>query len=389
MKKAMLLLLIAVLICTGTAGAYSLRLPANLEVVRTEAFKGDVALDKLILPPGLKAIESKAFSGAGIRSLYAGDISGIDIAADAFDGRTLFLFPMTDGALTIAQGTRGQIVFSQYPKPATLPAVTYSSADPSIASVSAEGVVSGHLMGSTEITITDANGVSAGLTVNVVSYASMHDYIVVGHRGASGYRQDNSLDAFRYAATLGADMVELDVRRTSDGQLVCYHDASLDGKDISSLTLKRIRQLDSRVCSLEEALTCIVQTNMEVMIELKISGLESDTVALVEKTGMTDRCCYGSFIPMVLYYVRELDPDAETVYILNNINSINNLIANPSAYNCDAASLSKTYLTYATIAKLHLAGLKVYGWTINEYSDIKTFLDKGIDGIITDYPDRA
>lgn len=116
MKKAVSLLLIAAVTSfAGGAYAYSIHLPESLKAIEEQAFKGDHALEKVVLPSGLERIEGEAFASTSINSLYAEDISRVSIAENAFDGKTLFLFPMEEDTLVIASGGYGQITFSQYP----------------------------------------------------------------------------------------------------------------------------------------------------------------------------------------------------------------------------------------------------------------------------------
>ena len=94
---------------------------------------------------------------------------------------------------------------------------------------------------------------------------------VIAHRGASRTFPENTLDAFRGAAELGAEWVELDVRRTSDRQLVVHHDATLPGDERPLASLTRA-ELPASVCSLTDALATCKQTSPALGINIEIKS---------------------------------------------------------------------------------------------------------------------
>lgn len=117
MKKTAFILIIStlILVLTGYACAYSMRLPDNLAVIGEQAFMDNAALRKVVLPDGLARIESRAFAGSGLDSIYCSDLSKIEIADDALDDKAYFLFPLSEDYLSVICGERGQIDFSIYP----------------------------------------------------------------------------------------------------------------------------------------------------------------------------------------------------------------------------------------------------------------------------------
>src|SRR5205814_5101727 len=135
--------------------------------------------------------------------------------------------------------------------------------------------------------------------------------LVIAHRGASGTHPENTLAAFRRAVELGADMIELDVQLTRDGEVVVFHDATLerttDGAGaVSDRTLAEIRRLDAgawfgpafrgtRVPTLAEVLAAV---GLPVNVELKPvgdDGLEARALAVVESAGALARVVFSSF----------------------------------------------------------------------------------------------
>ena len=295
-----------------------------------------------------------------------------------------------DGALTLGLGELRALEFAVEPEGA-LGFYTYASDRSKIVSVSDDGVLSGMRLGTAQISVTAQSGASATLEVTVVPYCEANPTICMAHRGASAYRPGNSIAAFQYAAALGADMVELDVRRAQDGQIVVHHDASISSggrkRAISGLSMSAIRLSDPDVCTLEEALSCIAPTGMEVMIEFKVAGIEADVLECVRACGMQGRAKYGSFTLAVIDKIKALQPAAETVYIVNKSDALNKVVAHPEEYSADFISASATILTPASIYWLHLGGKRVVAWTVNSRSGIERFISMGVDGITTDYPD--
>lgn len=294
--------------------------------------------------------------------------------------------------MTIAVGERCAIAFSTAPEKVKT-VYSYKISDSAIVRVDREGVLSGYSRGEASVTITASNGVSAVLPVHVVGYAERNEAIAVAHRGASGDCPENSIAAFEQAAVLGADMVELDVRETRDGKLVVFHDAAIEingrERDIEDLKLSEIRKANPDVCTLEEALACIAGTDMELMIELKVSGVEKDVVECVQAAGIAGRTLYGSFKLTVINRIKKLQPGARTVYIMQKTDVLEDVLGDTQDYSFDIASLKSTLLSEETVRDLHFAGKKVLGWTLNLLDGIRSAVSMGVDGVITDYPDRV
>ena len=107
--------LVAAALCCSSAMACAIDLPDSLSAIRPESFQGNEAVEKLVLHEGIARIGSNAFAGTGLHSIYCKDISAIDIAPDAFDDKTFFLFEMDSPELAVGCGQYAQINFSLYP----------------------------------------------------------------------------------------------------------------------------------------------------------------------------------------------------------------------------------------------------------------------------------
>jgi len=372
-------------------------LPAALKEIGAEAFLG-VHADEIVLPDGVKRIESGAFSGSGTVVLPD---SLEYIAPDAFGNAGAFSALINPGSYAhvwciengmpcrsmLAVGKKLEVRFS-------LDGSLYTaveSSDSAIAAVNSTGTVSGRSNGSCIVYAANDVGAIIEIPVDVTGYSAVHRALCVAHRGASGYYRENSITAFEHAQALDADIVELDVQKTKDGVIVVYHDKTIktsEGKKyVSSLTWKALRKADSRICTLEQAIECIRQTDMIVMVEFKATGIVDPVIKIVEDGGMGNRVMYSGFDLPTLQQIEKIRPEVDTAWSINSAAGVKNVIASPEEYDVDIALVNHSYLTTETIRDLHLAGKGVYAWTVNTKSRIEECIQMGADGILTNYPD--
>jgi len=220
----------------------------------------------------------------------------------------------------------------------------------------------------------------------------LNSVLKIGHRGAKFYEPENTLRSFRKALELGANAVELDVRRTRDGELVVIHDAEVDrttnGKGlVSGLTLEEIRSLDAgkgeKIPTLEEVLD-FLDNRVKILIELKEAGVEEKVLKLVHEKGLEKNVIIISFLEDALRRVRELDKDVETGFIFVKHND-----PVKTAVELKANYLLPLYrFTHSDlIRKSHENGLKVIVWTVNDEKEASEYAGKRVDGITSDKPD--
>jgi len=216
--------------------------------------------------------------------------------------------------------------------------------------------------------------------------------IKVGHRGARAYEPENTISSFKKAIELGVDAVELDVRKTKDGEIVVIHDADVKkttngSGPVSDLTLQQIKSFltdkNEKIPTLEEALD-FIDRKLTVFIELKETGFEEKVLTLVKKKGLRKNIVVVSFLEEALKKVRELDPDVETGLIYAKHK-------NPlkAALELKAQWLVAFYkfMHTANVQKAHENGLKVLVWTVNTPEEVDEMKKKGVDGIASDKPD--
>ena len=213
----------------------------------------------------------------------------------------------------------------------------------------------------------------------------------IGHRGARAYAPENTIKSFEKAIEIGVDAVELDIRKTSDNELVVIHDADIkrttNGKGlVSELTLKEIRSFSAdgeKIPTLDETLN-FLDKKVKVFIELKEAGVEEQVLSIVGSKGLEKNVVIVSFLEDALKKVRELDSDIETGLIYakhkNPVKAALELKAN--------YLLALYRFTHsANVQKAHENGLKMVVWTINNPEEANEYFNKGVDGIASDKPD--
>ena len=215
---------------------------------------------------------------------------------------------------------------------------------------------------------------------------------VIGHRGASGAEQENTVEAFRRAAAMGADAVELDVRRTSDGVLVVHHDAHLPAGAIVQL---RVGELPAHVPTLAAALDAC--HGMWVNVEIKNDEREPDfdptdsiadeTIAHLLARDEDERWLISSFRLATIDRCRALAPQIRTAWLVGRTPT--DAVAALTQRGHAALHPWVERLERATIDECHDAGIEVNTWTCDDPARMAELIDWGIDGICTNVPDVA
>ncbi|XES77763.1 MAG: glycerophosphodiester phosphodiesterase [Candidatus Bathyarchaeia archaeon] len=214
----------------------------------------------------------------------------------------------------------------------------------------------------------------------------------VGHRGARAYEPENTLRSFQKAIELGADAVELDVRKTKDGEIVVIHDADVkrttNGKGlVSELTLQEIKRLktdkDEHIPTLAEVFD-LLGKRVKIFVELKEAGLEEQLLALIQKKDLLANVVVVSFLEDALAKVKALNPQIETglIYVKHK-NPIKAALALKVQWLVTLYRFTHT----ANVQKAHENGLQVLVWTVNTAEEAEVMAKKGVDGIASDKPD--
>jgi glycerophosphoryl diester phosphodiesterase len=215
--------------------------------------------------------------------------------------------------------------------------------------------------------------------------------------------------AFRRAVEFGASFIETDLQLTRDARVIAIHDLTLDrttnGKGPVHLkSREEIRTLDAggwfgpdatgsfageRVPTLEEILQFAKERDIIFYLEIKSGGswgVEHAVVAALQESAETARVLILSFDPGILESVHRLDSALMTGFLCEHPS--NDLVERAVRVGARQLAPRGDLITSALVNEAHLAGLQVVAWTINEPEQMRRLISAGVDGIMTDYPER-
>jgi glycerophosphoryl diester phosphodiesterase len=245
---------------------------------------------------------------------------------------------------------------------------------------------------------------------------------VVGHRGARGHAPENTLAGFERGLALGADAIELDVRLTADEHVVVLHDPTLDrttdgSGPVAALPLDRVSALDAgyrwraphgsypfrgeglRVPTLAEVFAAFPDTFF--VIELKPEAgpaLAAAVAREIRGAGMADNVMAASSDRALLEVVRDVLPslptnlsewETRTVYGLHLGGLHRRWVGRGRVLQVPEIHEGRRIVSPRFVAAAHDLGLDVQVWTVNAAEDMRRLIDWGVDGLVTDFPDRA
>ena len=250
------------------------------------------------------------------------------------------------------------------------------------------------------------------------SHIDKKNILIIAHRGASGYAPENTLASFAKGVEMGADMVELDVHLTKDDSVVVMHDYNVqrttNGKgDIEAMTFPELRQLDAgswynsayqneKVPTLSEVLK-LVNGRAKVLIELKwpAKGLYKNLVekvaAVVRDCGAESWVILQSFETAYLKDISRLEPHLKQEQLVFGKSALLPVYFDRSIRlgqfvpqkEAGSVNIFYMYITPSLLEKMHKLDKKVYAFTPGKESDFRKLISMRVDGIITNYPDRA
>lgn len=219
--------------------------------------------------------------------------------------------------------------------------------------------------------------------------------LVIAHRGASARHRENTVEAFVAAHDLGADGVELDVRRTADGALVVHHDATLpDGTPLSNVFAKEIPGWMPFFGPALDACDGLV-----VNVEVKNAPNEPDwdpgesvarkAAAELVRRGLHERTIVSAFTLASIDAVRSVDPALRTGWLTLPGYDQLDALATAAAGGHSALHPHHASVTPELVEAVHAAGMLLNTWTVDDPDRIQELAAWGVDGIITNVPDLA
>ena len=241
--------------------------------------------------------------------------------------------------------------------------------------------------------------------------------ILTGHRGAAGTAPENTLAAIKTGLKNKVDRIEIDVQQTKDGIVIVLHDESIDrttnGKGmVKDMNYNEISQFyankgfedkfpSEKIPTLEQVLETINKKAV-LLIEIKegyklYPDIERNILKIIQKHNAFEWCIIQSFNDYVLDTVHALNSDIKLHKLL-----VGKLPFLPVIYDVDFKfkrikdydfieefGIYTTFCTSSFIKKAHSSGKKVNVWTVREKKEYNQFINLGVDGIITDFPEFA
>lgn len=236
--------------------------------------------------------------------------------------------------------------------------------------------------------------------------------LIIAHRGASGNAPENTLIAFKKAIEAGADLLELDVHLTADNRLAVIHDPTLDrtttGKGrVIDFTAAQLQQFDAgswfdsqfataRIPLLEEVLD-LAAGHVGVNIEVKIPNypnqkeLAKTTMEVLSQILKTRQCDHkvlvSSFDYPFLAAFHAILPRIPLAYLF--CLPTREVKTNIKEGILSALHPEKSLVSFRLLKAAEEARLAVNVWTVNKPHAIRKFVALGVNGIISNYPERA
>jgi glycerophosphoryl diester phosphodiesterase len=242
-----------------------------------------------------------------------------------------------------------------------------------------------------------------------------------GHRGASGTHPENTLVSFRAALDKGAGALELDVHRTADGEIVVFHDATLERTTngaglLRERTLGELRELDAgfrfspdggrtfpfrgkgiAIPTLREVCQAFTDTPLVVEIKQVDPPVEEGVAQVLQSSEADDRALVFSLHQEPVRRYRTVASDSPTGFGPDEVAEFLRRVETGHWDGYRPAGLAfavpvhwygTRIVSRAFVDAAHRLGCEVYVWTVNEPGEMHALLDLEVDGLITDFPER-
>lgn len=225
--------------------------------------------------------------------------------------------------------------------------------------------------------------------------------LVLAHRGFSEGGVENTISGLDAAAKAGADLVEMDVMQTKDGEFIAMHDATLgrlaDQPDaVKDLTLAELTDITVRdqqghsdtIPSFRDYVSHAEEIGMPLLIEIKLGGADTDDhverlIAELEELGVLNNHIYHSLDPASVSTLKHLRPDLTVGYTMAFAGG--DIPDTPA----DFIVVEEWTATSEMQEAATRAGLGFKVWTVNEVAGMREHLRRSTDGIISDRPDQV
>lgn len=216
--------------------------------------------------------------------------------------------------------------------------------------------------------------------------------LVIAHRGASGSAVENSFSAFRAALAQGADAVELDVHATDDGELIVHHGPSIAGVLIASASAREIGRLrlanGEPVPTLAQALDTVGPA-LRVFVEVKGLDPRWDDRLLTTLDRGPNPSSYA--VHSFAYHVVRRLGDKRPELPRGVLSEVRTRDVRRTLMDANAATLwqERQTIDIALVEAVHDIGARIIAWTVNTVTELERLARWGVDGLCTNYPERA
>lgn len=256
-------------------------------------------------------------------------------------------------------------------------------------------------------------------------------FIVEGHRGVQSLHPENTMPSFEAAIALNVDFIECDLLASSDGEIVIHHDYKVEGRPIHAMSLSEIKQIDcgsfhnrefplqtlcpnAKIPLLKELFEMVKTSthphakkicfNLEIKNDpahpeytLGVQELAKKIVSIVKEYGFASRVYYSAFDPEVLLAIKKEDPEAILALLyfaiipplsLKGGEWLSSLLDTAARIGAHILSPHESLLNSEVVSLLKKRQLEVIPWTVNDPARVEELREMGVDGIITDYPQK-
>jgi glycerophosphoryl diester phosphodiesterase len=216
--------------------------------------------------------------------------------------------------------------------------------------------------------------------------------LIIAHRGFSSHHLENTLAAVRAALELGVDFVEIDVQETRDGELIVFHDYRLNricgarGR-VRHKTLAEIQRLNPRIPTLREVLNAC-QGRARVLIEIKRADPHKVAEMIAKLRMEREVIVFSLSVARMKQFAAAAPGVPRFGLIARNLSWA--MARLKAAVAVEGIGISRRLVTSPRVVRrIQQRGWKVFVWTVNREVEMKKLASWGVDGIITNYPDRA
>ncbi len=208
---------------------------------------------------------------------------------------------------------------------------------------------------------------------------------IIGHRGAKGLAPENTAASFKAAIEAKVDLIELDIRTSSDGKLVVNHDSMIGGLEISKSTLEKLKSSKPDLITLNEALK-VIATRVPIIIEVKKGTNIEVAIKELKNFNLPPNTQISSFNMPIILAVKRAFP-LFTIIVNEKWSGVR------GSYRCRKLgtkylTMNQRWLWFGFIKSMAHSGYKLSAYPLNDIKKAKKWAKHGLYAAVTDFPDK-